>query len=166
LETNIIENRKIKFYLPEYNSHKSIDLFNADDIKVNDTTQNLLVKNMSMVALLPNSEREKTVDIYFINKGKFIKSFTVGSKSNLSKVFDEIHDAFYSDAVIYDDTIDLEEIRIINNWLRKHNSVAKVFPYNDQDELILSEQFENAIRSFYNDSVEESGFYVGTFIYD
>ena len=166
LETNILENRKIKFHEPEFNSYKSIDLFNADDIRINDATQKLLVKNLSMIALLPNSEREKTIDIYFINKGKYIKSFTVGSRSNLDLVFNEIHNIFYSDTVDYDDEIDLNEFRIINNWLRKNETVAKIFLYDEQDELIFDEQIENAIRGFYDDPIEENDFYVGTFIYE
>ena len=166
LETYILENRKIKFYEPEFNSFKSVDLFNADDIKINTVTQKLLVKKMSLVALLPNSEREKTIDIYFINEGKFIKSFTVGSRSNLNFIFDEIHDIFYSEVENFDDEIDLNEIKIINNWLRKYDTVAKVFLYEEQDELIFIDKIEKAIRSFYNEPVEENDFYVGTFIYE
>jgi hypothetical protein len=166
LETYILENRKIKFYEPEFNYHKNLDLYNADDIKINNLTQKLLVKNLSFVALLPNSEREKTIDIYFINNGKFIKSFTVGAKSNLDLVFDEIHNIFYSDTVEYNDWIDLDEIRIINNWLRKYDIVSKVFLYDKQDELIFFEKIENGIKSFYNEPAEKNDFYINTFIYE
>jgi DNA polymerase III epsilon subunit-like protein len=168
LETYVLENRKIKFYEPEFNSYKNVDLFNADDVKINSATQKILFKKLSMIVLLPNSEREKTIDVYFINNGKYINMLTVGSKANLDMIFDEIHNVFYLDVVNYEVNIDvdLDEVRIINNWLQKYTCIAKIFLYEEQDELILDEEIENIIRSFYNDPVEENDFYVGTFIYE
>ena len=150
LETYILENRKIKFFEPEYNVRQNIDLVNADDIKINTLTHKKLVKNLSMIVLLPNSEREKTIDVYYINSGKFIKTLTVGSRANLGVIFDEVHNAFYSEAEDYDE-IDLDEIRIINNWLRKYDGIAKIFLHQEQDELLFAEEIENAIRNFYNE---------------
>jgi DNA polymerase III epsilon subunit family exonuclease len=166
LETNILENRKIKYFNPEYNTYHLLDLANADDIVVNEYSQKLLVKNLSLIVLLPNSETEKTVDVFFINKGKFFSSMTVGTKANLENLYNEIHNGFYSEKEINNSNFDIDEIRIINIWLTKTQSISKIFRVDDQEELIIDEQIETAIRGFYNEVVEENDFYVGTFIFE
>ncbi|MDR0927906.1 MAG: hypothetical protein LBO69_09130 [Ignavibacteria bacterium] len=166
LEAYILEYRKIKLLQPEYNSIKYLDLFNADDIQVNAYSQQLLVKNLSMVVLYPNSPKEKLIDVIFIHKGRYVSTTTIGTKANLNSIFDCIHDTFYAD----DEEVefDINEIRILNYWLYKNTSLIKKHLYDEQDELLFGETIEQSIRTFYakdSNANAENDMYIGNFIY-
>lgn len=162
LETYIIENRKIKFYRPDFNSYKNIDLHNADDIKINEFTQDKIIEKLSMIVMLPNSYREKTIDIYFIHQGKFITAITAGAKSNLNKIFNELHNVFYSNENAWDDEVDIDEVKIISNWLKKYECIAKIFLFANQDELNFGVEVENNIRNFYDEPIKDNNFYISS----
>jgi DNA polymerase III epsilon subunit family exonuclease len=174
LENNVFELRKIKFYQPHYNLSPSyasatdgyhpLDIQSADNVVVNEAMAAILLKNQSKIILLPNSEREHLVDVYFISEGQYCGSLTVGTRASLNDVFDKIHDVFYDNDEISDFNID--ELKTINNWLYKYASVCKIIEdINDSDELIIGEEVERAIRTFYNESIDDDELFIENFIY-
>lgn len=164
LETSILENRKIKFFEPRYNFiEEKANLFTDSEFD----TSKQFAENWNFVAFLPNSNREKTIDLYFICNGRFESMLTIGSKANMDNIFDAIHDIYYTDKSEWElELIDISEIRIIRNWLKKYEGILKLEYQDELDELIFGENVENMVRNFYNEKVEESEFYVGTFIYE
>ena len=152
LETIITEYRKIKQHKPQFNFLYQIDLTNANDIRINEATQKLLSKNFSMVVLLVNSEREKTIDIYFIKQGLYQTSYSVGRKANLNQISDSIHNIYFSGDA--DLEADIDEMKFINNWLNKNESVAKTIRVtNEINEIDLFNKIKFIVRSFYNSDI-------------
>jgi len=186
LETNVLENRKIKFFEPKYNKfydrynddkynndrynnfvETKVDLFNTDKFDAINQANKQLVESLNFIAFLPNSKREKTIDLYFICNGKFENMFTIGTKSNMSNIFDKIHDVYYIEKPEWEsELIDIDEVRIIKNWLKKYERILKLEYQDDLDELIFGENVENTVRNFYDEKVDDSEFYIGTFIYE
>ena len=148
LETIITEYRKIKQFSPKFNLLPRMDLANANDIQINEKTQKLLSKNLSMIVLLGNSEQEKIIDVYFIKHGMYQTSCSIGRKANLTAIFETIHNIYFDKNL--EPEIDIDEMKLVNNWLNKNNSIAKKINIsNDLHEPNLFAELENLIRSFW-----------------
>jgi len=153
LETIITEHRKIKQFKPYFNFINNMDLANANDITINYNTQKLLTANFSMLVFMKNSEREKNIDIYFIKQGLYIKSFTIGTKANLQPVIDDIDDIYFSDDNdAANNNFDIEEMKLISNWLSKNEAISKIIKINNEtNKNDLHQCVDNTIRTFYNE---------------
>ena len=104
-----------------------------------------------MIVILPNSETEKTLELYFIKNGYYICSHIVGVKANLSNIFKIISDVFFiSNVSELDVDVDIDELKILNNWFKKHETRLLKLQLTNQTENDFCRELENIIRNFYN----------------
>jgi hypothetical protein len=68
----------------------------------------------TMIALLSNSIKEKTIEVYFIRDGFYVDSVIVGARANLDKLYESINKYLYSPLSedLFSD--DYSEIKYVN----------------------------------------------------
>jgi len=107
---------------------------------------NAINKN-NVVILLPENEREKTVDAFLIRRGLFAGHITFGMKSDLKNVVSLIESIFYSNQMPLEisDEQKIDELRVVNSWLYKQREKG-AFIYPEKISLALVEnEIQNAI---------------------
>ena len=109
------------------------------------------INNNNLILLLPDSKREKTINIILIKNGTLLEEKIIGIKSDLNQLFNTIKKNFYSDKnkLKLNDKI-IEEIRIINTWLFKQKDKGEFLYVNDLLENDLLNQLKLKIRNFNN----------------
>lgn len=137
LENNLLFYDELIKYQPKYNY-----------IPLKEKIKNVDQELISSIIILENSKQEKTVDVFFIYKSRFIKLITVGIKANLTEIFNSITDIYYNN--IYDDIQkDYFKIKIVNNWIAKYFPIASVINFKHQAKHILNEDIKEKISEFY-----------------
>jgi len=81
---------------------------------VNQFTTKLLLKNLSLVVLFPNSKQERTLEVYYIKNGVYISSHIVGTRADLNLIFTSIEDIFIKNNSELE-VLEIDELKILNN---------------------------------------------------
>lgn len=109
------------------------------------------VNEHSLIVILPESAREKTLDIYFIKSGMFAGHLLVGRRASLEKLFDSVSHYFFNGYAVHACSGSLEEIdemRIVGSWLYRQQECSSFIYTNGKSEAELRNELESAIRNF------------------
>lgn len=151
LETNLLFYDELKNYLPKYNYIPSLS-------KINNFEQEFF----SGIVLLSNSAQEKTIDVFFIYRSRFIKHITIGIKADLTEVFELIADIYYENKYIElaeDNKKDYFKIKIVNDWLKKYYQAASIIKFSYQSKKTFEDDIDNKIKNFYNNTNQTESFF-------
>lgn len=113
-----------------------------------DSTPNSIGNNNAVI-LIPASEQDRTLDVYMIKTGKLNFQETIGRKADLSKINNSIHEIFYNGNAKTEAFTkeDIDEIRIMSNWMNKQNGIANfLYPGANTESDFLS-SIEYSIRN-------------------
>lgn len=97
------------------------------------------IEKSNYIIIVPASNQEKLVEIFFIKLGKLVYQEIIGRKAPLDNFFIKIHDFFFNgvDETINYSLEDIDEIKIISHWLyKKQNEVICIYPdYKTEKEI-------------------------------
>ncbi len=152
LETSIIFQKQIRQYRPKYNLLDVIECetFDILNLKSNNTTSDSAENiKQTLVLLLPNFARDKTIDIYFLYESQLRAVETVGQKSKLDDIFIITRNIYFIKTPITSSDTNYQETKIIKNWIKKYEKISKIIYVSNKTEVELLAELEKTIRQFY-----------------
>jgi excinuclease UvrABC nuclease subunit len=102
-----------------------------------------------LIVVMPNSERDKTIDVYFIKQNLLVYHQTLGRKANLTEIFELIEDKYYqalSGMRNYNGE-EMDQIRIINSWLYRNREFGAMVYIEKKSFDEIKKELVNAIRN-------------------
>lgn len=109
--------------------------------------------NNNVIIILPASQREKTVEIFFIESGRLFHQQILGRKAPLERLLALLQSAYFSiqtPASHRLTALETDEMRIIASWIyRNRESGTFIYTENKSSELVIAE-FIQAVRSAFD----------------
>lgn len=101
-----------------------------------------------LIVVMPNSGRDKTVDVYFIKQNLLIHHETIGRKANLSEILSLAQDSYFrtiSGLRNYNGE-EMDQIRIINSWLYRNKDNGAFIYIEKKDIATIEKEVQQAIK--------------------
>jgi len=114
----------------------------------NESVPTSINKN-NLIIIIPLSEKEKTLNLYMIKSGMLHFQKTIGRKSKLDEIFNVIHEIYYNGQLPVNvfSKEDIDEIRIVSNWINKQNGGGEFLYLEEKQENVFYTELENSIRN-------------------
>jgi DNA polymerase-3 subunit epsilon len=116
------------------------------------------INSSSFIAIMKDSDEDKTIKLLMIRFGKLIGEYIIGRKAPLNYINSEIK-KLYFDAEQAIDGFDkkyADELKIINAWIFKHRNELQFVYFANNGYEELTERLEDVIRHYPFEEDEES----------
>lgn len=115
------------------------------------------VNSNNVIIILPVSEREKTLEIFAIKRGRLEHQQIIGRKSQLRHIISRFDEWYFNEDNRFEELTpsEIDEIQIITSWLHRNRSNG-IYIYTEGKSLHeVSELFEVSVRNSFIKTVEE-----------
>ncbi|ROL61854.1 DEDD exnuclease domain-containing protein, partial [Bacteroidetes/Chlorobi group bacterium ChocPot_Mid] len=104
----------------------------------------------NFIVLTAGSVQEKTIELFAIKTGMLKLHKSIGRKSDLSELMNEIHTIYYNgeSKISVFSKEDVDEIRIVSNWVHRQNGNCSTIYLEQKGETEIFEELEANIRNF------------------
>lgn len=104
------------------------------------------INRNNFIFLLPESKREKTINIFYISQGILAKEATFGLLADNKFIFDDIDNIYFKNKQ-YNNKLNIEEIRIINSWLQKNMHDGKIILTEKKDKHAIYQEIISSLKN-------------------
>ncbi len=106
------------------------------------------INNNNVIVALPNSPKDKTVDIYLIRAGKLCHQETIGRKAPVNGLADKVHNLYFngSKSVMPYSIEDVNELKIVSSWVYRQKESGTLIYIKNKKEKELFDELVSAIR--------------------
>jgi DNA polymerase III epsilon subunit family exonuclease len=104
------------------------------------------INRNNFIFILPESNREKTVNIFYISQGVLAKEINYKLLSNNDFIFDDIDNIFFKNSQL-NSKLNIEEIRIINSWLQKNMHDGEIILTDNKDKHAIFKEIESTLHN-------------------
>jgi DNA polymerase-3 subunit epsilon len=107
------------------------------------------INKSNMIVLIPASQSDKTVDVFMIQSGMLKFHNTIGRKAPVNQLQSKIHDIYFNSDIMskYLTKANINEIKIVTNWLFKQNGNSTYIYFDDKSEKDILIELEKCLRN-------------------
>jgi DNA polymerase III subunit epsilon len=107
------------------------------------------INNKNIIILKPSTLSEKTINIFLIKKGKLLYQQTIGRKADLNNLKEHFHQIYFNGHLPKENFSkeDIDEIKIISNWINKQNSKLDFIYIEGKNEKQIFDELNNSIKT-------------------
>ncbi len=118
------------------------------------------VNSNNVILVIPASERDKTLEVFFIRRGRLHFQQTIGRKAALTKLEKQIHATYYaqSETPLEYSREEINEIQIITSWMYRHRDSGTFVYVESKPVSEVIEEFTRAVRMAFVPKEEPSEF--------